>query len=90
METTITELEQKVMINIAESEYIDVQSLDELVDYPTWSFVATDSSNQLKGALGSLVKKGLVVCASDGNKDDETCHLTASGVDALKSFYCYK
>jgi hypothetical protein len=86
----LTELEKKVMINIAESEYINVKSLDELVNYPTWSFVATDETKQLAGALGSLVKKGLVKCSLDNGKDDETCWLTMEGVEKLKSFYCYR
>jgi hypothetical protein len=96
MKTTqlqLTELEKKVMINIAESEYIDVETLDGLVDYPTWSFVATDETKELAGALGSLVKKGLVVCGSDvGDKGKklETCWLTKDGVEHLKNFYCYR
>jgi len=87
MKTSTAELEKKVMINIAESEYIDVRTLDELVNYPTWSFVATNSTKQLSGALGSLVKKGLVICVSDtvNKKEEEQCWLTQSGVDHLKS-----
>jgi hypothetical protein len=94
MKAELTDLEKAVMINIAESEYIDVASLDELVDYPTWSFVATNETKILAGALGSLVKKGLVICSkdngSDNGKDKETCWLTANGVEQLKRFYCYR
>lgn len=91
----LTDLEKKVMINIAESEYINASTLDDLIGYPTWSFVATHETKQLAGALGSLVKKGLAVCSSDpqnaqGRGDDDTCWLTKDGVEALKQFYCYR
>ncbi len=90
MKIQLTELEKKVMINIAESEYINVLTLDELVDYPTWSFVATDQKKELTGSLGSLVKKGLVECDPTAKSGDETCWLTQSGVNTLKTFYCYR
>ena len=91
----LTDLEKQVMINIAESEYINVSSLDELVNYPTWSFSATNSTKQLAGALGSLVKKGYASCSSDPENstkrgNDDTCCLTELGVRHLKTFYCYK
>lgn len=91
----LTELEKKVMINIAESEYADVSVLDDLIDFPVWSFSATNETKQLAGALGSLAKKGLVGCSSDPDNaqtrgDDDTCWLTKIGVENLKSFYCLK
>lgn len=82
-----TELENQVLIRIAKSEYIDVSSIDELVDFPTWSFVATNETKELAGALGSLAKKGLVGCDNekgDRGQNQECCWLTKEGVQVLK------
>lgn len=89
MKTELTELEKQVLINIAESEYIDVQSIEKLLNYPTWSFVATNQQKQLTGALSSCVQKGLVGC-DNTVKGDETVWLTQLGVDELQKFYCYR
>ncbi len=86
---SLTELEKQVLINIAESEYIDVTTIEQLLNYPTWSFVATDQKKELTGALSSCVKKGLVGC-DNTVKGDETVWLTQLGVDMLQTFYCYR
>ena len=79
-----TKLELIVLENIANSEYIDVNNIDELIDYPTWSFVATNSTNKLKGALGSCIKKGYVYGDNLHDEEDNTCSLTKEGVEILK------
>jgi hypothetical protein len=79
----ITELEKQVLINIKNSEYQDGSSLENSW---VWSFSVTNETKQLSGALGSCVKKGLVVCDMDdtGNgKPDEVCSLTKEGVEYL-------
>jgi len=72
----VTDLERQVIENIINSEYMDTQG-EDMVDWPVWSFSATDETKQLAGALGSLVKKGLCVC--DVSEGDETCALTIEG-----------
>lgn len=74
----VTAIEREVIKNILNSEYMDGQG-EQVVDWPVWSFSATNSTKRLAGALGSLAKKGLVVC-----EDDETCALTRSGYEWAK------
>lgn len=87
-EINITELELKVLSNIRNSEYLDVQKPEELINYPTWSFAVTKSYSgkgdamSLRGAMGSCVKKGLIKCDNSGT-DDETCAMTELGVKVL-------
>lgn len=81
----VTELEVKVLKNIAKSDYQSANTLDDTVGRPVWSFSATNSSKQLAGALGSLVKKNLAGCENSCDEDDETCWLTSEGIDFLKS-----
>lgn len=88
MKTELTHLEKQAMINIAESEYANVSTIDELVDYPVWSFSVTNNSKSIAGAIGSLVKKQLAQCQTEDG--DETVCLTKLGVELLKSFYCFK
>ena len=82
----VTDLEAQVLKNIAHSEYIDSVTPEELIGYPTWSFVATNQTKQLTGALGSCIKKGLVGGDTPETKSgNETCYLTTEGVEYLKS-----
>lgn len=78
----VTDLERQVVNNIIKSEYMDATG-DDMVNFPVWSFSATNSTKQLSGALGSLVKKGLVICDGDGG--EETCSLTVDGVAWAKN-----
>lgn len=84
-----TRLELTVLRNIRLSEYIDFQYPEQLINQPAWSFSVTDgrenngfTPNQIKGAMGSCVKKGLIGCQNDGT-DDETCWLTKAGLRVL-------
>ena len=72
----ITELETQVLKNIIHSEYMDAEGL-QMINWHVWSFSVTNETKQLAGALGSLVKKGLVVC--DTSEGDETCALAYEG-----------
>lgn len=84
-ETNITELELKVLTNIMNSEYMDYNKPEDMINNSVWSFSVTNSTNQLKGALGSCVKKGLVECdGTDITNDDSCCCLTAQGFQVLK------
>lgn len=78
----VTDLEKKVIENIINSEYMDAIG-EDMVNWPVWSFTATNETKQLAGALGSLVKKGLCVC--DISEGDETCSLTTEGYAWAKS-----
>ncbi len=89
-ETKLTPLEIEVLQNIANSEYMDVDSFDDMIKFPVWSFSVVSlmgyplsSTNKLKGALGSCVKKGLVECQQTKSEDEE-CWLTEKGVEILK------
>ena len=72
----ITDLERQVIQNILDSEYMDAQG-EQMIDWHVWSFSVTNETKQLSGALGSLVKKGLVSC--NESEGDETCALTIDG-----------
>ena len=85
METNITELELQILKNIMNSEYQNPSKPEDLIDSPVWSFSVTNSTNQLKGALGSCVKKGLAECDDISiSKDDSSCWLTEKGLQVLK------
>ena len=73
----ITDLERKVIKNIINSEYMNAQG-EDMINFPVWSFTATDENKQLAGALGSLVKKGLVF-SDDERGNNATCGLTVEG-----------
>lgn len=78
----ITQLEKRVIANIARSEYQN----DQIINCPIWSFSATEERKDLAGALGSLVKKGY--CFAQEN-DEPTCGLTQAGFDLAKELgYC--
>jgi hypothetical protein len=84
-----TELELVVLRNIRLSEYIDFSDPRQLINQPAWSFSVTVGREnkgytpvQVKGAMGSCVKKGLIGCQNDGT-DDETCWLTEKGLAVL-------
>ncbi len=72
----VTDLERQVIQNILDSEYMGATG-DQIIDWAVWSFSVTNETKQLAGALGSLVKKGLVSC--DVSEGDETCALTTDG-----------
>lgn len=72
----VTELEKQVILNIINSEYMNADD-DDMIDFPVWSFTATNFEKSLAGALGSLVKKELCFCQLEGK--DETCGLTREG-----------
>lgn len=73
----VTDLERQVIENIINSEYMDAQG-ENMVDWAVWTFTATNENKQLAGALGSLVKKGLVY-SDDESGNDSTCALTKDG-----------
>ena len=72
----VTELEQTVIQNIVNSEYMGATG-EKIINFPVWSFSVTNSTKKLAGALGSLVKKGFAEC--DVSEGDETCTLTREG-----------
>jgi len=74
--TFVTDLERQVIQNILDSEYMDATG-EQIINHSVWSFSVTNETKQLAGALGSLVKKGLVGC--DESEGDETCYLTKDG-----------
>ncbi len=78
----VTELELEVLRNICKSEYHSAATLLDAIDFPVWSFTVTDERKELAGALGSLVKKGLVVCEKESG-EDETCCITRKGFEVL-------
>lgn len=84
METTIkdtkfvTDLERRVIQNIIKSEYMDAIG-EQMIDWAVWSFSATNSTKELAGALGSLVKKGLCFANGHSKHEGETCGLTKEG-----------
>lgn len=77
----VTKIEKEVIQNILNSEYMDAKD-ERIIDWPVWSFSATNSTKRLAGALGSLAKKGLVECEDD--VDGETCALTRKGFEWAK------
>ena len=77
METYLSELEQQVVKNIISSEYMDADG-EQMIGWSVWSFSVTNGKKNLAGAIGSLVKKGIVCCDSWGT-DEEVCSLTADG-----------
>jgi hypothetical protein len=79
---SVTDLEKEVIDNIIHSEYMDVRD-ERMIDWSVWSFSATNQNKQLAGALGSLVKKGLV--SSDDTEEEPTCALTKDGFDWAKN-----
>lgn len=76
----VTELEKQILLNIKNSEY---QNGVSLFNSWVWSFSVTNEDKSLNGALGSCVKKKLVIC--DEEDGDEICALTQLGVDYLQS-----
>lgn len=78
----VTNLERQVIQNIINSEYMD-ESGEQMINWGVWSFSVTNQTKQLAGALGSLVKKGLVIC--DDTEEDDTCALTKDGFDWAKN-----
>lgn len=77
----ITELENQVLQNIVDSEFMEAEGL-EMIGFSIWSYSATNEDKQLAGALGSLVKKGL--CATQDYDSDSICWLTADGYQICK------
>jgi len=73
----VTDLERKVIENIINSEYMDAKG-EDMINWGVWTFTATNENKQLAGALGSLVKKGLVY-SDDESDNDSTCALTVDG-----------
>ena len=73
----VTDLERQVIENIINSEYMDVTG-EDMINWGVWSFTATNEDKKLAGALGSLVKKGLVY-SDDEVGNDSTCALTKEG-----------
>lgn len=82
MTDVVTKLERQVIANIIDSEYMYAQDT-RMIDWPVWSFSVTNETKKLAGALGSLVKKGYVVC--DDTEEDETCALTTAGYNLAKN-----
>lgn len=78
----ITDLERKVIRNIINSEYMDVDG-ERMINWSVWSFSVTNETKQLAGALGSLVKKGFCVCGVSDH--DEICSLTKEGYTWAKN-----
>ncbi len=80
--TNITELESQVLDNIVKSEYMSVDKEDRrIIDWPVWSFSVTQSRKDLAGAIGSLVKKGLLTCQMEDGS--ETVCLTEAGFNFI-------
>jgi hypothetical protein len=78
-----TELEKKLLINIAENQYQDGRDPEEMG--PIWSNALDIGpmniiGKQISGVASSLSKKGLVIC--DGEKEDSCIRLTKEGVTA--------
>jgi hypothetical protein len=84
----ITELELEVLQNfLVDNEYmsgVSGEDLETAVNYPTWSWKATDEKKQLTGALSSLTQKEIVYVDNSIPKD-ATVHLTRFGYDTLVS-----
>lgn len=78
----VTKIEKEVIQNILNSEYMDAKD-ERIIDWPVWSFSATNNTKRLAGALGSLTKKGFVVCEKEQG-EGETCALTRSGFEWAK------
>lgn len=79
----VTDLERQVIENIINSEYMDAQG-EDMVGWGVWTFTATNENKQLAGALGSLVKKGLLY-SDDEYGNDSTCALTKDGLAWAKN-----
>jgi len=74
----MTPMEKTVMLNIADNEFDNTGTADD----PAWAFVATESAcgfttSQLRGALSSCIKKGLVEYQEAG--DESMVWLTEKG-----------
>jgi hypothetical protein len=85
METPLTELEAKLLRRFIKNDYIGLDfktNPEQFINFPTWSFTITNSNKSDAGALGSLVKKGFVICHQD--KEGESAELTKEGVEQLK------
>jgi len=78
---TLTALEQEVIDNIRGSDWWPECGNE---DDPVWAFCATEGGNekQLRGALSSLIKKGIVGFQGESRKgeDDEVVWLIAKEV----------
>ena len=74
----LTELEKKVLSNLGDNEYI--YSPDEV----SWAFCALNDLDPKsgRGALGSLIKKGLAIVQKDIEED--IAWLTEEGIKAFK------
>jgi len=86
MKTEYTELELIVLKRIRHSEYMDATTPEMMINWGVWSFSVTEGDqdytpNQIKGAMSSCVKKGLIWC--DDSDEDEICSLTEKGVKIL-------
>ena len=89
-ETKMTENEKSVLNIIATSEFNQLNgSIPRTVEESaTWLFideVADDASltvNQVKGVLGSLVKKGLID-VDDIDEEETLIQITKAGIDEL-------
>lgn len=81
MKNSLTALEIEVIKNIINSEYMDAEG-EMLINWAVWSFSVTNSTKELAGALGSLVKKG--ICFAQMQDSDHTCGLTNLGYEIAK------
>ena len=84
----LTNLEKQMLENIANSEYNDVtgyspESAEETFGwyYPEYLDEGMDT-NQVRGVITSLVKKGLVTV--DLDEDDNTISMTDDGFNTYK------
>jgi hypothetical protein len=94
----IKEKEKKVLLGIANSDYIDYSKSkpEELIGYPTWMWDCKDNSGlsnkSFSGVCSSLHEKGLIVSDITGDRgminckieDTYTITLTALGVEAIR------
>lgn len=80
---SLTRLELRVLERIRKSEYMDVVSPEQMINWGVWSFSVTEGDkeflpNQIKGAMSSLSKKGLI--SVDDSDGDEVVMMTEKGV----------
>jgi len=84
-----TTLENQMMLNIANSEYNEVnghnpQKSDETITWYYPEYLSKNmETNQVKGVVTSLVKKGLVCVQED--EDDNQIWLTNLGFEVYKN-----
>ena len=77
----LTELETKILNNLGDNEYI--HSPDEV----SWAFCALEGINPKRGrgAISSLIKKGIIEVQESGGGEEDIAWLTAEGVKLFNS-----